>query len=41
MKLYMFRKVFPSIIKSSRLYIQQHSNRYSCLLASKQTAVSV
>jgi hypothetical protein len=30
----------PSIISSSRLYIQL-SNRYFCLLASKQTAVSV
>jgi len=29
---YMFRTVFPSIISSSRLYIQQ-SNRYCCLLA--------
>ena len=35
----MFRVVFPSIIRSSRLYIQQ-PNRYCCLLASKQTAVS-
>ena len=24
-KLYMFRAVFPSIIRSSRLYIQQHA----------------
>jgi len=40
MTLHMFRKVFPSIIRSSRLYIQL-SNRYCCLLASKQTAVSV
>ena len=40
MTLYMFRTVFPSIIRSSRLYIQQ-PNRYFCLLASKQTAVSV
>ena len=40
MILYMFRTVFPSIIRSSRLYIQQ-PNRYCCLFASKQTAVSV
>ena len=33
MTFYMFRTVFPSIIKSSRLYIQQ-PNRYCCLLAS-------
>jgi len=38
--LYMFRTVFPSIISSSRLYIQQ-PNRYCRLLASKQSAVSV
>ena len=38
--LYMFRTVFPSIIRSTRLYIQQ-PNRYCCLLASKHTAVSV
>ena len=38
--LYMFRTVFPPIIRSSRLYIQQ-PNRYWCLLASNQTAVSV
>ena len=38
--LYVFRTVFSSIISSSRLYIQQ-TNRYCCLLASKQTAVSV
>jgi len=31
--LYMFRTVFPSIVRSSKLYC--------CLLASKQTAVSV
>ena len=37
----MFRTVFLSIIRSTRLYIQQQSNRYCCLLASKQTAVSV
>jgi len=40
MTLCMFRTVFPSIISSSKLYIQQ-PNRYCCLLASKQTAVSV
>ena len=34
MTLYMFRTVFPSIVRSSRLYIQQ-PNRYCCLLASK------
>ena len=33
MTFYMFRTVFPSIIRSSRLYIQQ-PNRYCCLLAS-------
>ena len=33
MTLYMFRAVFPSIIRSLRLYIQQQ-NRYCCLLAS-------
>jgi len=33
MTLYMFRAVFPSIISSS--------NRYCCLLASKQTEISV
>jgi len=38
MTLYMFRTVFPSIIRSSRLYIQQ-PNRYCCLLASKQTTL--
>ena len=35
--LYMFRAVFPSIIRSSRLYIHSisyMSNRYCCLLAS-------
>jgi len=37
MTLYMFRTVFPSIIRSSRLYIQQ-PNRYCFLLVSKQTA---
>ena len=40
MTLYMFRTVFPSIIRSSGLYIQL-SDRYCYLLASKQTAVSV
>jgi len=40
MTLYMFRTVFPSIVRSSILYIQQ-PNRYCCLLASKQAAVSV
>ena len=35
MTLYMFRTVFPSIIRSSRLYKQQQA------FASKQTAVSV
>ena len=40
MTLYMFRTVFPSIISSSRLYIQL-SNRYCCLLGSEQSAVSV
>jgi len=33
MTIHMFRTVFPSIISSSRLYIQQ-PNRYCCLLAS-------
>ena len=40
MTLYMFQTVLPSIIRNSRLYIQQ-PNRYCCLLASKRTAVSV
>ena len=41
MALYMFRTVFPPIIRSSRLYVKQ-PNTYCCLLASnKQTAVSV
>ena len=39
MTLYTFRVVFPSIISSSRLYIQL-SNRYCWLLACKQIAVS-
>jgi len=34
MTLYMFRTVFPSIIRSSRLYIQQQA--FVCLLASRQ-----
>jgi hypothetical protein len=48
MTLYMFRSVFPSIIRSSRLYIQQQASVKQILLsaywrvpASKQTAVSV
>ena len=49
MTFYMFRTVFPSIIGSSRLYIQQQTDTADCLLASsqqylfasKQTAVSV
>jgi len=40
MTLCMFRTVFPPIISSSRLYIQQ-PNRYCCLLANKQTAISL
>jgi hypothetical protein len=46
--LYMFQTVFPSVIRSSRLYIQQQVYvRYCCLLASvnghasKQVALSV
>jgi len=39
MTLYMLRTVFPSIISSSRLYIQL-SNRYCYLIPCKQTAVS-
>jgi len=41
--LYMFRMVFPSIIRSSRLYIQQQTyvKQILLLLASKQTAVSI
>jgi len=37
--LYMFRTVFPSIIRISRLYIQQQAfvKQILCLLASKQT----
>jgi hypothetical protein len=38
----MFRMVFPSIIRSSRLYIQQQAyvkQQYRCLIASKQTAI--
>ena len=44
MTLCMFRRVFPSIIRSSRLYIQQQAYVKQILLAacsSKQTAVSV
>ena len=43
MTLYMFRTVFPSIIRSSRLYIEQQamSNRYCCLLAICQTDTAV
>ena len=40
----MFRMIFSSIIRSSRLYTYSNrhlSNRYCCLLAGKQTAVSV
>jgi len=43
MTFYMFRKVFPSIIRSSRLYIQQQAYVKQILLSSlsTQTAVSV
>jgi len=43
MALYMFRTVFPSIIRSSRLCIQQQAyvNQILPLLAINQTAVSV
>ena len=34
--LYMFRTVFSSIIRSSRLYIQQPNRHCYCLLASRQ-----
>jgi len=34
--LYMFRTVFPSIIKSLRLYIQHRTTQVLWLLASKQ-----
>jgi len=34
--LYMFRTVFPSIIRSLRLYIQHHTIQVLWLLASKQ-----
>ena len=39
----MFRTVFPSIIRSSKLYIQQQAfvKQILLLLASKHTAVSV
>jgi len=33
---YMFRTVFPSIIRSLRLYIQHHTTQVLWLLASKQ-----
>ena len=36
MTLYMFRTVFPSIISSSRLYIQQQTDTAARLLASRQ-----
>jgi len=39
MTLYMFRMVFPSIIGSTRLYIQL-KNRYSFLLASGYSLAS-
>ena len=39
MTIYMFRTVFLSIIRSSRLYIQQ-PNRYCCLLASRYPLAS-
>jgi len=39
--LYTFWTVFPSIIRSSRLYIQHHTIQVLWLLASKQVAVSV
>ena len=42
MTLYMFRTVFPSIIRSSKLYIQQQTYVKQILLtACQQTAVSV
>ena len=42
MTLYMFRTVFPFIIRRSRLYIQQQAYvRFCCLLTSKQTVISV
>ena len=43
MTLYMFRTIFPSIIMSSRLYIQQQAfvKQILRVLTSKQTAVSV
>jgi len=34
--LYMFRTVFPSIIRSLRLYIQYHTIQLLWMLASKQ-----
>ena len=41
--IYMFRTVFPSIIRGSRLYIQQQAYVKQVLLSAcpKQTAVSV
>ena len=36
MTLYMFRTVFPSIIMSSRLYVQQQTDTGVCLLANRQ-----
>jgi len=36
MTLYMFRTVFPSIIRSSRLYIQQQAYVKQMLLSSRQ-----
>jgi len=36
MTLYMFRTVFPSIIRSSRLYVQQQAFVKEILLASRQ-----
>jgi hypothetical protein len=34
--LYMFRTVFPSIVRSLRLYIQHHAIQVLWLLASKE-----
>jgi hypothetical protein len=39
--LYMFRAVFPSVIRRSRLYIQQQVYVRQVVLASKQAAVPV
>ena len=42
MTLYMFRKVFPSVVRSSRVYIQQHAFVKQILLsACWQSAVSI